>query len=133
MTTQKTIDFPIVGGPGKFDIMVSLFEGNPENRHTVEFTLETTYGPNPLTTKLKVAVTGVQQEDGSGESWNISGWVSNGPRAHFKCYYSSRNRHGNFSFIIPTKQRIDMDKGVITEVDQNGKTLLEQGIKIMKA
>jgi hypothetical protein len=111
MASQNTdkYAFNVVGGPSKFDLMVSLFEGNPKDRRTVAFKLE------GLRQEIKVAITGVQQEDGSGESWNIEGWVMGEPSAHVKVYYCSRGRSGFFRFVIPTNLCWNDDKQVFVE------------------
>lgn len=111
MASQNTdkYAFNVVGGPSKFDLMVSLFEGNPQHRRTVAFKLE------GLRQEVHVAITGVQQEDGSGESWNIEGWVKGEPSAHVKAYYTSRGRSGYFRFIIPINSCWDNEKQVFVE------------------
>lgn len=114
MASQNTdkYAFSITGGPSKFDLMVSLFEGNPKVRKTVSFKLE------GLRREIQVAITGVQQEDGSGESWNIEGWVMGEFRANVKAYYSSRSRSGHFRFVVPIHSRIENGEQVdIIDVD----------------
>ena len=96
MASHNIIEDPfrldIVDGPSKFDIMISLFDSNRRHRRTVPFSLRS------LRLKLDVAITSVQQEDDSGESWNIEGWVTDGLTANVKGYYNSRRREGNFRF-----------------------------------
>ncbi len=99
--------FNVIGGPNKFDLMVSLFEGNPKHRKTVAFKLE------GFRQDINVAITSVEQEDGSGESWNITGWVMGEPSAHVRAYYSSHGRSGFFTFITPT--RVSLEGGTRTE------------------
>lgn len=107
MASQDKYAFQIIGGPSKFDLMVSLFEGNPQHRRTVAFKLE------GLWQDINVAITGVEQEDGSGESWNFSGWVMGEPKAHVRGYYASRGRSGYFHFVVPT--RVSLEGGTSTE------------------
>lgn len=92
--TQDKLSFNVVGGPSKFDLMLSLFDGNKEPRRTVEFKLE------GVMDTITVAITMVQQEDGSGESWNFDGWQTNVKRGFdVKGYYCSKSRTGYFTFI----------------------------------
>ena len=60
--------FPVIGGPSKFDLSNALFAWNP--RRPVVFDANC-----PVGTSFKVYVLSVQAEDGSGESWNIEGRV----------------------------------------------------------
>ena len=69
----------IVNGPGNFDLMLSLFDGKG-----VEFTLE----PN---IRIRVRVTGLKLEDGSGKKWLIS---LGGEKASFEGYYNTFTREG---------------------------------------
>lgn len=98
--TQDQLSFNVTGGPSKFDLMLSLFDGNKEPRRTVEFQLEGARAP------IVVAVTMVQQEDGSGESWNFEGHMTNYRRS-FRVggYYSSNSRKGYITFVVPFHYR----------------------------
>ncbi len=85
--------FTITDGPAKFDLMLSVFEGK-----VVFFTVSDGHG--------NVGYQGnhfsVQPEDGSHESWILSGVLYlNGGRLgqHFKGYYHSRTRTGNLRFV----------------------------------
>lgn len=60
----------IVNGPSKFEVILSLFDGNAQNRRPVNLVLMTE----------KTGIFGrdfffdsVEREDGSGECWNFSG------------------------------------------------------------
>jgi hypothetical protein len=83
----------IVNGPSKSDLQQALFERKPESRGLrPTFKLENG-------TVITVHVTGVSAEDGSGESWLISGYVST-----------------SFSRLAPHKTfwyRTDIRKGTI--------------------
>jgi hypothetical protein len=94
--TQDKLSFNTIGGPSKFDLMLSLFDGNKDLRRTVEFRLEGAREP------IVVAVTSVQQEDGSGERWNFEGRLTNYRRGFsVRGYYSSNSRKGYITFIVP--------------------------------
>lgn len=96
MTSQDKLSFDVVGGPSKFDLMLSLFDGNKDPRRAVEFQLEGARGP------ITAAITMVQQEDGSGESWNFRGWLANYRRNFgIQGYYSSKSRKGHLTFEVP--------------------------------
>ncbi len=90
MTTQ--IDqqrMEIVDGPGKFDLMVALFDGK-----VVRFTLK-----DKNTKALKII--GVELEDGSNQRWLIKGYIYKGyhmsegdKTSRFSGYYDSYSRKG---------------------------------------
>ena len=113
--TQDKLSFDAVGGPSKFDLMLSLFDGNKEPRRTVEFKLE---GAREA---IVVAITAVQQENGSGESWNFEGQLVN-----YRCgfnvrgYYSSNSRKGYITFVVPFhyEWRGDTQVKIETQADQ---------------
>jgi hypothetical protein len=61
--------YPIVGGPNKFDLMVSLLHGRSTNRNTVVFKVQCHKDD------VAVAINNLTREDGSGESWIFSGFI----------------------------------------------------------
>ncbi len=77
--------FPISNGPGKFDLMMSLF-----SRQIVTFKLGTG-------SEVRVLITSITQEDGSCESWIISGYIV-GYNERFRGYYRTRGNNGYFIF-----------------------------------
>jgi len=78
-TSRKVID-----GPGKFDLMCSLFDGK-----RVFFTVE---GGE----KIEVQTNSVGIEDGSRESWLVSGnIVGSGSWEKFSGYFETRRRQGH--------------------------------------
>lgn len=84
----------IIDGPGKFDFMLSLFEGKQ-----VYFTIKME-GVNGGPLRLKVQMNSIGIEDGSRESWLIEGYILEITDAwkHFKGYFQSRRRHGWIEF-----------------------------------
>jgi hypothetical protein len=85
--------FDIVNGPSKFDLMVSLFDNNAKPRRTVRFFLDHGH-------ELDVAITMIQQEDGSGESWNFTGtatYADGGTSFHVRGYFGTRSRKGTLT------------------------------------
>ncbi len=66
--------FPVIGGPSKFDLFYALSVWNPHR--PVVFNANC-----PVGTTFEVYVLSVQAENGSGESWNIEGRVGEVKRA----------------------------------------------------
>ena len=89
----------IVSGPSKWDLSISLFEGNPKHRHTVEFRIRSM--DRLLEMNHRVAVILVEQEDGSGESFNFQGYTYGEGVARYRVEgcYNTQTRKGTFSFI----------------------------------
>lgn len=97
------MSFKIVAGPSKFDLMTALFAKGATN--PLEFSLKgflpdaLVVDGNPPRIK-KVRLSSVEREDGSGESWNLKGWVDTGGYgSKFKAYYDTRNRGGYFEIL----------------------------------
>jgi len=84
--------FNIAGGPGKFDLMVSLFEGNYQTQKWVEFQVRRGNDIREKISLILVKITGMAREDGSGESWNITFCESNNRVG--SGYYSIQTRKG---------------------------------------
>ena len=89
MTTNQ--NFHIVDGPGKYELMVSLFSKG----ETITLTIETALKSKEI---FKVHTRGVAQEDGSCTNWLIKGFVGhvNYPNetTNFEGYYNSTSRVG---------------------------------------
>lgn len=96
--------FKIVAGPPKFDLMTALF-AKSDAPQRLEFALKG-YLPDsslidgkPPCVK-KVRLSSVEREDGSGESWNLKGWVEvGGYSSRFEAYYDTRSRNGHFKIL----------------------------------
>ncbi len=73
----------IKSGPGKFDLMLGLFE-----RKIIHF-----FTSNGR--KINCFIISVQQEDGSCESWNIKGFVVEYD-SNFEGYYTTKKNEGFF-------------------------------------
>jgi len=85
----------ITAGPSKFDLMLSLFDGNKEPRRTVGFMIQSGKSDFHNRTALEVAITKVSQEDGSGESWCFDGCVVNTrPQFHVTGWFRTSSRGG---------------------------------------
>ena len=100
----------IVDGPGKYELSVGLFDNTMEHPRYVEFTFTTDPshmgscpdwfspqgGPRQ---KFQVSTSSVEREDGSGESWNITGAIIHETGyIPFSGYYTSRRRTGCVMF-----------------------------------
>ncbi len=84
-------EFRITNGPGKFDLMLSVFEGK-----RLKFTLQDV---SQRVCVAAVDIHGVDLEDGSFESWCIEGYMIDLDGQHLKHngftgYYHTRDRHG---------------------------------------
>ena len=87
----------IENGPSKFDLMLGLFDRQPERK--VTFRGYEYDGRTSLTAEMdfiaRIDVIGA--EDGTGEGWNIEFTENVGSRyqRNFKGYYNSRSRKGD--------------------------------------
>lgn len=63
-----TTDCPVTSGPSKWDLSLALFDRKDSQPRQVQF-----HANCNLSCIVTVTITGVQAEDGSGESWNIEG------------------------------------------------------------
>ena len=90
MTTHHDIH----QGPPKFDLMLALFDRNPNTRN-VDFRIG---GDRNVTTL--VIITGVELEDGSGESWIFKGYVQNTSMSkQCRGWYRTDSRRGWIEFL----------------------------------
>jgi len=92
--TESIPAFPknlqITNGPSKFDLSVALFD-RKEPARTVEFAL---LAYERVT--FQVMIDGVKAEDGSGESWLITGKIWENPTKYHQCsgYFRTDKRTG---------------------------------------
>jgi hypothetical protein len=130
MASQNNVrSFHIVNGPSKFDLMVSLFEGNPKHRRTVSFALE------GIREEMQVGITAVEQESGGGESWNWQGNLHNdkGARYRVKGYFGTKGRTGHFNFVVPfSNQWDDKLKTYVEKIDPMEERILDQYLADLK-
>lgn len=93
--------FNITDGPSKFDLMVALFDGDCRHRRMVRFSLEDPeaspkYGDIP---DHEFVINGFTREDGSGESWNFTGYYPGSSQgAPCKGTFSTQIRKGWIEF-----------------------------------
>ncbi len=85
--------FSITNGPDRMLLVISLVEGNPTPRKTVTFETESPTG------HLEVAITALEQEDGSGHCWNFKGYGKAGQmRSQVHGFYRTNTRKGWFAW-----------------------------------
>jgi hypothetical protein len=86
----------IVNGPSKFDLCFAFFSmGNPGERRPIDLTVNHPEISTPV--KVKVIVNSLEWEDGSGESWNFTGYAFHSPYFQDKVvrgYFNTRKRKG---------------------------------------
>jgi hypothetical protein len=70
--------------------MLSLFDGTSTKPRLVEFHVVREHSVSPLII-FSVLLVGVQREDGSGESWNFTGYHYDVP---VKGHFSTKTRRG---------------------------------------
>ena len=115
----------IMNGPSKWDLMLSLFHGNANRRESVSFVighqssgLYVPIGECIEKGRVTVQIDSLQREDGSGETWNFTGYeivtewkthfsqaygpgpTTGGPRLGrpAKGFFSTRTRTGTIEF-----------------------------------
>lgn len=120
MVYRNDIKATIVDGPSKMDLMVALFYAYDQRRgpFSVTFYLKP---ENPLDeaiqwntpigakgTPMKAQIIGVTCEDGTGESFNIDGFLDPCGLSkpvysdNFTGYYSTKDRKGTIEFFHET-------------------------------
>lgn len=89
---QKSIFYRIVRGPSKEGLKAALFDGL-----RLMFHIEHHGDRN----QFEIAVTRVEREDGSGNSWNIRGMaVRSLGGGYIELYYNSHSRNGVAKFLL---------------------------------
>lgn len=84
----------IVKGPGKFDLMVSLFDGEGENRRAVDFVLRESDGTERT---VPVYVWSAEREGTrDSEQWVLKGLIVGRGDQRFPATYSTRTRKGHY-------------------------------------
>ncbi len=90
-----TAQFNIKNGPPRFSIMLALFNNNAEDGlRYVEFVISKN---DETPTTIKVLISSLEREDGSGDSWNFGGTTDDlfgKKRLKIFGYFSSKNRTG---------------------------------------
>ncbi|MBU3668915.1 MAG: hypothetical protein FGM57_03025 [Candidatus Taylorbacteria bacterium] len=105
MATNE-IKVSIVAGPSEMQLMMSLvraFQGpygiDISKATSVHFTTD---GKVPTVTGgFSACINGMSREDGSGNSWNIEGYLFDYPNiTGFKGYYNSKTRKGFLTLAL---------------------------------
>lgn len=91
LRTHKTI----VGGPGNMDLMFSLFAPYDKPFPVVFSTNDGQI--------IRMLIKSMEREDGTGESWNITGVIlasSPTERKEVSFYYSAKQRRGTIKLAV---------------------------------
>jgi len=107
MVSVAKVHYPVVSGPSKWDLSLALFDRSSSSARKVLFGMKF----NDRVADHEVQVNSVEAEDGSGESWNITGYatliagegplrgsVPRRPR-HVSIYFRTDNRKGSITFL----------------------------------
>lgn len=94
MSHQVLGDYRLATGPSKLNLMLSLFDGSP-----VEGTQRILNFITESGRQFNVRISGVDREDGSGESWIIRGYNASHSASNqwYSCngYYNTQTRKGH--------------------------------------
>ena len=94
--------FNITDGPSKWDLILSIFDGDSSNRRKATFSIEEpeAHEKYPRLPDLDFVINGATREDGSGENWLIQGYYpgANDPTVPMNGFYSTKNRRGWLEF-----------------------------------
>jgi hypothetical protein len=85
----------ILDGPSKFDLMLSLFDGNSTKpRYARFFILEP--GARESSNSIPVLISGIIREDGSGEKWIFTGYIQG---KSVTGYFCTQDRRGWIRYV----------------------------------
>ncbi len=95
-----TLVFRIVKGPSKFDLMVSLMNGDMNSRWLVKFEYKNSDSVIKIHSSMNVRIESLCREDGGGESWIFTGYkvTETGLLLKVKGYYYLPGRSGTISY-----------------------------------
>ncbi len=112
MPSELSQPYSIIDGPSKYDLMLALFDGASNvpaphddtiydeiRQRTVRFTTDSN---DERRRYLEMQIDEIGRENGSGESWNFSGYAKS-PTAPFRRvqgYYSTARRRGTLRFEV---------------------------------
>lgn len=108
-TNQKNEYYDIVGGPNK-DTLFDACKYACAKGAKIPVNFDVAFGytrpkscPGCAYIKMNLTefkVMGIENEDGSGESFNLHGYVKKGGIQHrFKAYYNTKHRNGVITFF----------------------------------
>ncbi len=85
------MQYNIVGGPSKFDLIIAFADRVNGHRRSVEFR----YNDGAMNGSAQIVINTLSWEDGSGENWLFKGYlVNDGNRAKMHGYFDSERRRG---------------------------------------
>lgn len=113
----RVFQIPIVNGGNKFELLAQLGDiGRVDFKARMPFQLELRHpfesrGIDALTVPVATFINGIEADDGSGESWNIKGylaasdvkslsWLKWDQSLAFKGYYDTRHRRGFIKRVV---------------------------------
>ena len=96
--TEERERYYIQNGPGKFDLMVALFDGDGGHRKSVEFTVKI----GNEAKQVPVIIEEISREDGSGENWCIAGRTAT-TSLNIHGYFSTKTRGGFLEKILTSQ------------------------------
>jgi hypothetical protein len=83
---------PILNGPGKFDLMLGLFDHTQSSPRPVQFSVRQTSGD---IVTIDVSLDSLARESGDGESWNFTGKIIHHTiSGNVSGYFSTKTRTG---------------------------------------
>ena len=101
---NKKSSYNILDGPSVADLIFAMFHANYSHSHNVDITIYAPEnGPAVRNVKVTLQVNSVEREDGSGQSYNLTGYIVKMDGAsfpismsQFEAYFSTRTRKGRF-------------------------------------
>ncbi|MEN9912940.1 MAG: hypothetical protein RLY66_348 [Candidatus Parcubacteria bacterium] len=105
-TKQNEVNVSIMAGPGEMQLVMSLTRAShgPYGIDMVKATsvhFTTDLKGSVVTGGFSACVNSVSREDGSGNNWNLEGYVLDYPNiSGFKGYYNSKTRKGHFTLML---------------------------------
>jgi len=95
MCLNISLPYAIVDGPGKWDLMLSLFDSTVSHPRPVSFRVSI---KEPITEN--VVITQLGREDGSGESWIFEGYAipEEGRNLAVRGWFSTHSRKGHIKY-----------------------------------
>lgn len=87
----------ITSGPSKWDLMLGLFDNTSEKSRYVAFVLDKPTNDYDFPHgKVEISIDSLEREDGSGDSWNITGRLR-GSNQFIRAFFSTKRRKGTLT------------------------------------
>jgi hypothetical protein len=98
MKGYRMIQRKIKNGPSKWSLILGFSDKIEGKRRSVRFMVDASNCPKGLEHEVNVVINQLEWEDGSGESWNFSGYISS--------HASRVSRLGDREFIISDGDKV---------------------------